>query len=259
MSSKIDKNAIVSKTAKLGAGVTVGPYAIIGPDAEIGEGSCLDAFVQVLGNTKIGKNCRIFSHSVLGNPPQDLKYKGERSFLVVGDGNIIREFVTMNLGTEKDSKTIIGSNNLIMAYSHIAHDCIIGNNNVLANCATLAGHVTIEDKVTIGGLVAVHQFCRLGTLSIIGGCSKVVQDVVPYSMSDGHPSVVCGLNLIGMKRANFSSETTRALRKAFKILFFDNHPLTKAKELVKKELPSTKELEYLLSFISSSQRGIGRK
>ena len=259
MSSKIDKKAIVSEKAKLGPGVSVGPYAIIGPDVEIGAGTSIDAFAQAIGNTKIGKNCRIFSHAVLGTPPQDLKYKGERSFLIVGDNNIIREFVTMNLGTEKDSKTTIGNNNLIMAYSHIAHDCIIGNHNVLANCATLAGHVTIEDKVTIGGLVAVHQFCRLGLLSIVGGCSKVVQDVAPFSMSDGHPSIVCGLNLIGMKRANFSLDTIRTLKKAFKILFFENHTLDKAKELVKSGLPLTKELNYLLSFISSSKRGLGRQ
>ena len=259
MTIKVDEKAIVSKKAHLGSGVTVGPYAVIGPDAEIGEGTSIDAFAQVIGNTKIGKNCHIFSHAVIGGVPQDLKYKGEKSFLVVGNNNIIREFVTMNLGTEKDSKTIIGNNNLIMAYSHIAHDCIIGNYNILANCATLAGHVTIEDKVTIGGLVAVHQFCRLGLLSIVGGCSKVVQDVAPFSMSDGHPSVACGLNSIGMKRANFSLEAIRVLKKAFKILFFENHTLDKAKELVKRELPLTKEISYLLSFVSSSKRGLGRQ
>lgn len=259
MPIKIDKKAIVSEKAVLGPSVTIGPYAIIGPDVKIGAGSSIDAFAQVIGNTTIGKNCHIFSHAAIGNVPQDLKYNGERSFLAVGDNNIIREFVTMNLGTEKDSKTIIGNNNLIMAYSHIAHDCVIGNNNVLANCATLAGHVTIEDKVTIGGLVAIHQFCRLGLLSIVGGCSKVVQDVAPFSMSDGHPSVTCGLNLIGLKRANFSLEAIRVLKKAFKILFFEGHPFDKAKELVKKELPSTKELNYLFSFISSSKRGLGRQ
>jgi len=259
MSSKIDKNAIVSEKARLDSSVIVGPYAIIGPDVEIGADTTIDAFAQVIGNTKIGKNCHIFSHAVIGNPPQDLKYRGEQSFLIVGDNNIVREFVTMNLGTEKGSKTVIGNNNLIMAYSHIAHDCIIGNNNVLANCATLAGHVTIEDKVTIGGLVAIHQFCRLGMLSIVGGCSKVVQDVAPFSMSDGHPSVTCGLNLIGMKRANFSLETVRVLKKAFKIIFFEGHTFDKAEELVKKELPLTKELSYLLSFISSSKRGLGRQ
>jgi UDP-N-acetylglucosamine acyltransferase len=177
---------------------------------------------------------------------------------MVGDNNIIREFVTMNPGTEEDSKTLIGNNNLIMAYSHIAHDCSVGNNNVFANCATLAGHVSIEDSVTIGGLVAVHQFCRLGAYSIVGGCSKVVQDVPPYSMCDGHPAIVCGLNLIGLKRANMTNETIRLLKKVFKIIFFSGYPFSKAKDIVKKELPASKEIEYLLSFISSSKRGIGR-
>jgi UDP-N-acetylglucosamine acyltransferase len=164
----------------------------------------------------------------------------------------------MNMGTEEGSKTIVGNNNLIMAYSHIAHDCFVGNNNVLANCATLAGHVTIEDRVTVGGLVAIHQFCRLGTLSMIGGCSKVVQDVPPYSVSDGHPSVVRGLNLIGLRRANFSQSSISLLKKAFKLMFFEGHLLAKAKELVIKELPSSKEVDYLLKFISSSERGVGR-
>jgi UDP-N-acetylglucosamine acyltransferase len=258
-SAKISPRAIVSKNAILGENVTVGHYAIIGDGVEIGPGTVIDSFAQVIGNTRIGKNCRIFSHAVIGNIPQDLKYKGERSYLIVGDNNIIREFVTMNVGTEKDSKTVIASDNLIMAYSHIAHDCIIGSYNVLANCATLAGHVTIEDKVTVGGLVAIHQFCRLGKLSIVGGCSKVVQDVPPFGMSDGHPSAVCGLNLIGLKRANVSIETIRVLKKAFKVLFFENHTFDKAEELVKKELSTSKEIEYLLKFISTSQRGIGRK
>lgn len=258
MSTQIHSQAIVSSKAKLGNNVKIGPAVIIGDNVSIGDDTVVDAFAQVIGNTKIGKNCRIFSYAILGNIPQDLKYKGERSYLSVGDNNIIREFVTMNVGTEIDSKTIIGSNNLIMAYSHIAHDCIVGNNNVLANCATLAGHVTIEDKVTVGGLVAIHQFCRLGTISIVGGCSKVVQDVPPYSMCDGHPAIVCGVNSVGLKRSGLSNETIRLLKKAFKILFLDNHPLNKAKELLKKEVPLSKEIEYLLRFISSSKRGIGR-
>lgn len=259
MAVNIDKNAIVDSKAELGENVTIGPFAIIGPDVKIGSGSIIDGFAQVVGTTRIGKNCHIFSYAAIGNPPQDLKYKGERSFLIVGDGNVIREFVTMNVGTEKDSKTIIGNNNLVMAYSHIAHDCLIGDNNVLANCATLAGHVTIEDRVTVGGIVAIHQFCRLGKLSIVGGCSKVVQDVPPFSMSDGHPSAVCGLNTIGLRRAKIPSESLSSLKKAFKVLFFDNHSLDKAKELVESEISGSKEIEYLLQFISSSKRGIGRK
>jgi UDP-N-acetylglucosamine acyltransferase len=258
MATKIDKRAIIEKGAKIDENVTIGPYAVIGPSVKIGSGCVIDAFAQVVGNTTVGKNNHIFSYAVIGNVPQDLKYKGEESFLIVGNNNTIREFVTMNVGTEKGSKTIVGNGNLIMAYSHIAHDCFIGNDNVLANCATLAGHVTIEDRVTVGGIVAIHQFCRLGILSMIGGCSKVVQDVPPYCVSDGHPSVVRSLNLIGLRRANFSQSSISLLKKAFKIMFFEDHPLARAKELVAKELSSSKEVEYLLKFISSSERGIGR-
>ena len=259
MSTQIHSQAIVSPKAKIGDNVKIGPAVIIGDNVTIGSGTSIDAFAQIIGNTKIGKNCRIFSYAILGNIPQDLKYKGERSFLIVGDNNIIREFVTMNVGTEEDSKTIIGNNNLIMAYSHVAHDCVIGDNNVLANCATLAGHVTIENKVTVGGLVAIHQFCRLGTLSMVGGCSKVVQDVPPYSICDGHPAIVHGLNSVGLKRAGMAEENVRMLKKAFKILFFDNHLFNSAEVLLKKEVPLTKEIDYLLQFMSSSKRGIGRQ
>ncbi|MEI8350457.1 MAG: acyl-ACP--UDP-N-acetylglucosamine O-acyltransferase [Candidatus Omnitrophota bacterium] len=258
MSTQIHPHAIVSPTACLDENVIIGPYAVIGEHVKIGSKTVIDSFAQVTGHTEVGSNCRIFSYAVLGNPPQDLKYKGERSFLVVGKNNIIREFVTMNLGTEKDSKTVVGDNNLIMAYSHIAHDCCIGNENVLANCATLAGHVTIEDRVVIGGLVAIHQFCRLGTLSIVGGCSKVVQDIPPYSMCDGHPAVVYGLNLVGLRRARFSATTVGTLKKAFKILFFDNHPFDKAREIATKELSLSEEVTYLLNFLATSKRGISR-
>jgi UDP-N-acetylglucosamine acyltransferase len=258
MSTQIHPQAIVSPKAQLDDNVKIGPYAIIGDNVKIGHSSVVESFAQVIGYTEIGKDCHIFPYAVVGNIPQDLKYKGERSFLFVGNNNRIREFVTINPGTTKDSKTIVGNNNLIMVYSHIAHDCIIGNDNILANGTTLAGYVNIEDRVVIGGLVAIHQFCRIGSCSIIGGCSKVVQDIPPYSMCDGHPAVVYGLNLVGLKRANFSPEAIRALRKAFKILFFENHPFDKAKELVKSELSSSQEIEYLLNFLSSSKRGISR-
>ncbi|MCF7916553.1 MAG: acyl-ACP--UDP-N-acetylglucosamine O-acyltransferase, partial [Candidatus Omnitrophica bacterium] len=194
MVQNIDPRAMVDPSAKIAEGVRVGPYAIVSSNVEIGAGTIIDAFAQVLGYTKIGCNCHIFSQSVVGSIPQDLKYKGERSYLEIGDNNKIREFVTINPGTEKDTKTIIGNDNLIMAYSHVAHDCIIGNKNILANGATLAGYVQIGKSVVVGGLVAIHQFCRLGDYCIIGGCSKVVQDVPPYSMCDGHPAVVRALN-----------------------------------------------------------------
>jgi len=258
MATKIHPHALVEKGARLDDGVVIGPYAIVANDATIQKGTQVDAFAQVLGNTTIGKNCHIFSYAVIGSAPQDLKYTNEKSFLTVGNNNTIREFVTINPGTEKDSLTCIGNNNLIMAYSHVAHNCILGDNNVFANGATLAGHVEIQDKVVIGGLVAIHQFCKVGKFSIIGGCSKVVQDIPPYSMCDGHPARVYGLNTVGLRRGKFAKDTIDALKKAFKLLFFENHPVNKAKELIAKECQHIPELEDLLDFVSSSKRGISK-
>jgi UDP-N-acetylglucosamine acyltransferase len=258
MSTQIDPKAIVSPSAQIGKNVKIGPYAVIAENAKIDADCIIDSFAQVLGYTEIGKGCHIFPYAVVGNIPQDLKYKGERSFLIIGDNNRIREFVTINPGTQRDAKTIIGSNNLIMAYSHIAHDCTIGDNNILANAATLAGYVELKNNVVIGGLVAVHQFCRLGDFAIIGGCSKVVQDIPPYSMCDGHPAVVCGLNLVGLRRAKFSASTIKDLREAFKILFFKNHTFSEARQLIKDNKPATNEIDLLLEFISSSKRGISK-
>lgn len=258
MSVQIDPKAMVSPKARLGKGVGIGPYAVIGENVKIGPDCVIDSFAQVLGYTELGEGCHVFPYAVVGNIPQDLKYKGDKSFLIIGNNNKIREFVTINPGTDKGAKTIIGSGNLIMAYSHIAHDCKIGDRNVFANSATLAGYVTVGNSVVIGGLVAIHQFCRLGDFSIIGGCSKVVQDIPPFSMSDGHPATICGLNLVGLKRAKFSSSTIRTLKKAFKIIFFENHLIAQSKELVQKDLPPLKELEHLFEFISSSKRGISK-
>jgi len=258
MSVQIDPKAMVSPKAQLGEGVKIGPYAVIGENVKIGPDCVIDSFAQVLGYTELGRGCHIFPYAVVGNIPQDLKYKGDKSFLIIGNNNKIREFVTINPGTDKGAKTIIGSDNLIMAYSHIAHDCKIGDGNVFANSATLAGYVTIGKRVVIGGLVAIHQFCRLGDFSIIGGCSKVVQDIPPFSMCDGHPAAICGLNLVGLKRAKFPSSTIRTLKKAFKIIFFENHPIVQSKELIQKDLPPLKELERLFEFISSSKRGISK-
>ncbi len=258
MSSKIDPKAIVHPKACIGKDTVVGPYATIGEKVKLGANCRVDSFAQVLGRTQVGEGTRIFSYAVIGNIPQDLKYKGDISYLIIGNNNTIREFVTINPGTDEGSKTIMGDNNLLMAYAHVAHDCIVGNNNVLANNATLAGYVSVGNKVVIGGLVAIHQFCRLGDYAIIGGCSKVVQDIPPYSMSDGHPAVVCGVNIVGLRRGGFSREIIQSLRKASKILFHEKHPIAEAKELVKKNLPPLAEIDFLLEFVSSSKRGIAK-
>jgi len=253
---QIHSSAVVSKKAKLAEEIIVGPFAVIGDNAQIGSGTKIGAHVVVEGNTTIGKNCELFTGAVIGSRPQDLKYKGEKVFLEVGDNNIIREYCTLNPGTEEGGKTIVGSGNLIMAYSHVAHDCRVGNHCVLANGATLAGHVTIEDRAVIGGLVAIHQFVRIGNLSIIGGCSKVVQDIPPYSTCDGHPAAVFGLNLIGLRRNNVSRESIGKLDDAYRILFSSGLSIKHGLEKVSKEVELTTEVAYLIEFIKHTERGI---
>jgi UDP-N-acetylglucosamine acyltransferase len=255
---QIHPTAIVSKKTKLGDDLQVGPYTIIGDNVTIGQRTKIGARCVIEGNTSIGESCEIFTGAVIGSRPQDLKYKGERSFLEIGDNNVIREYCTFNPGTEEDSKTIVGNDNLFMAYSHIAHDCIVGNNCIIANNGTLAGHVTIEDKAIIGGLVAIHQFVRVGILSIIGGCSKVVQDIPPYSTCDGHPARVYGLNLIGLRRNNVPKESIEQLNHAFKILFNSGFSVRHALEILEKGRQTNKEVVYLIDFIKKSQRGVVR-
>jgi UDP-N-acetylglucosamine acyltransferase len=253
---QIHETAIVSKKAKLAEDVQVGPYTVIGEGVAIGQGTKVGAHCLIEGNTSIGHNCEIFSGAVIGSRPQDLKYKGEKSFLEIGDNNIIREYCTFNRGTGEGGKTAVGSNNLFMAYAHIAHDCVIGNHCIIANNGTLAGHVTIEDAAVVGGLVAIHQFVRLGKLSIVGGCSKVVQDIPPYSTSDGHPARVYGLNLVGLRRNNIPRDSIEELNRAFKILFNTGLSIKHALEKIEKEIQQTEEILYLVNFIKSSQRGI---
>ena len=255
---QVHPTAIVSKKAKLADDIQVGPYSIIADNAVIGKSTQIHAYCVIEGNTTIGCGCEIFTGAVIGSRPQDLKYKGEKSFLEIGDNNIIREYSTFNPGTGEGSKTVVGNNNLFMAYSHIAHDCVIGNNCIIANNGTLAGHVTIEDQAVVGGLVAIHQFVRIGRLSIIGGCSKVVQDIPPYSTCDGHPARVYGLNLIGLRRNGISKDSIEQLGRAFKILFNTGLTAKHALEKVKEEVASGNEVSYLINFIKNSQRGIVR-
>lgn len=255
---QIHPTAIVSKKAKLAEDIQIGPYAIIGDNVVIGKACKIGAHCLIIGNTTIGKNCEIFTGAVIGSAPQDLKYKGEKNLLLIGDNNIIREYCTFNPGTGDGGKTCVGSNNLFMAYAHVAHDCFVGNNCVIANNGTLAGHVTVEDKAVVGGLVAIHQFVRVGELSIIGGCSKVVQDIPPYSTCDGHPARVYGLNLIGLRRCNINKESIRKLNHVFKILFNSGLSVKHALEKIEQEKESTVEVSYLIKFIKNSSRGISR-
>ena len=254
---KSAKTAIIHPKAKLAHSVEVGHYAVIDKDVAIGENTSIGHHCYITGNTAIGKNCRIFAGSVIGEIPQDLKFKGENIFLKIGDNNIIREFVTINRGTkEGGGTTIVGKDNLIMAYVHIAHDCRIGNNTVISNAATFAGHVYIEDKATISGLVAIHQFVRVGKLAMIGGISRVMQDIPPYSLAVGQPASVVSLNSVGLKRANMSIEVRNVLKRAIKILFKSGLSIAHAVEKVEEELPEIPEVAYLVDFVKSSKRGI---
>ena len=255
---QIDQTAVVSKKAKLSEGVCVGPYTVINDGVSVGSGTKIGSHCFIDGNTTIGKCCEIFTGAVVGSRPQDLKYKGEKVFLDIGDNNIIREYCTFNPGTEEGGRTIVGSGNLFMAYSHVAHDCRVGNNCVLANNSTLAGHVTIEDTVVIGGLVAIHQFVRVGSFSIIGGCSKVVQDIPPYSTCDGHPAVVYGLNLVGLRRHKVTRDTIKELDRAYKVLFNSGFTAKHALEELEKLGTKSAEVKHLINFVKASQRGISK-
>mgnify|MGYP003395103812 FL=1 len=256
--NKIHPTAIVDKKAKLADDIEVGPYAIIGPNTEIARGNVIGGHATIEGHTIIGEGNRIFTGAVIGSAPQDLKYKGKKTFLKIGKNNIIREYVTMNPGTEEGTSTSVGDGNLFMAYSHVAHNCRVGNNCVIANAGTLAGHVTLEDKVVLGGFAGVHQFTRVGKMAIIGGCSKVVQDIPPFSTCDGNPARVYGLNLVGVRRAGMPQKAQRELKKAFKILFHSGLVLKNSIKKVKKEIELVEEVEYLLNFLENSERGICR-
>jgi UDP-N-acetylglucosamine acyltransferase len=254
----IHPSAIVSPKAKLAPGVFVGPFSIIGDQVSIGADTKIGAHCVIEGNTTIGKNCEIFTGAVVGSRPQDLKFKNEKVFLEIGNNNIIREYCTLNPGTSEGSKTEVGDDNLLMAYSHVAHDCRVGNGCVLANNSTLAGHVSIEDKAVIGGLVAIHQFVRIGMLAIIGGCSKVVQDIPPFSTCDGHPARVYGLNLVGLRRKGVGHEAIKKIDQAFKLIFNSGLSAKHALERVEQTIEKTEEINYLINFVKSSERGLTR-
>jgi len=255
---QIHSSAIISPKAKIEPTATVGPFSVIGDNVSIGANTVIGAHCVIEGKTAIGNGCQIFTGAVIGSRPQDLKFKGEDVVLEIGNNNIIREYCTLNPGTGQGGKTSVGDNNLLMAYSHVAHDCRVGSGCVLANNSTLAGHVTIEDKAVVGGIVAIHQFVRVGMLSIIGGCSKVVQDIPPFSTCDGHPARVYGLNLIGLRRKGVSRESIRQIDQVFKLIFNSGLSAKHAIEKIEKELTGNEEIAYLVNFIRNSERGLSR-
>ena len=255
---KVHKTAIIHSGTSISPGVVIGPYSVIEEGVTLGDNVRVGSHCVVTGQTTIGANCKIYTGAVIGSAPQDKKFNADDNvFLNIGENNVIREYVTINPGTvEGGAKTVIGNDNLIMAYSHIAHDCIIGNKCVMANAATLGGHVTLEDNAMIGGLSAVHQFVRLGRLCIVGGCSKVVQDVPPFSMCDGHPASVVNINAVGLKRADFSLNTMQRLKRAFKLLFWSGLSKTHALERIENEIETCPEIEHLIFFAKTTKRGL---
>jgi UDP-N-acetylglucosamine acyltransferase len=254
----IHTTAIIDPRTELDASVEVGPYCIIGPKVTIGKGTTLGPHVVIEGWTQIGEHCTIFQFASIGAIPQDLKYRGEDTWVIIGNHNTIRESVTINRGTAHAGKTVIGDHTLLMAYSHVAHDCSIGNHVILANVATLAGHIEIEDYAIVGGLVGVHQFVRLGRFCIIGGGSGVNQDIPPYLMANGQRAKLFGLNLVGLKRHNFSDEAISNLKKAYRIIFRSNLTLQKAFDQIEAEIQNSPEVDHLVTFIKNSERGVTR-
>ena len=257
--TQVHPTAIVHPDAALGEGVSVGPYAVIAERVTIGPGTRVGARCVIEGRTTIGAECELFTGAVIGSAPQDLKYQGEASVLTIGDRNKIREYVTINPGTSGGGgKTVIGSDCLLMAYAHVAHDCLVGSHVIIANSAALAGHILVEDRAVIGGLVGVHQFVRVGTLSIIGGCSRVTQDIPPYATCVGYPAAVFGLNNEGLRRAGVSSAVKQRLHHAFRVLFHSKLSMSHALAQVAQDADHCPELQHLLAFIRASKRGVAR-
>lgn len=252
----IHPTAIIAEGAKLHPTVEVGPFTIIGPNVEIGANTIVGPSCHINGYTTIGTDNVIHPSAIIGAPPQDLKFKGERSFLNIGNGNHLREFITVHLAEGEDQYTIIGDNNLLMAYVHIAHNCKVGNNIIMSNAVTLAGHVEVSDRAVLGGFTGVHQFCKIGSLAMIGGMSKIVKDVPPFIRIDGNPARVVGLNSVGLRRNNVSRESITNIKELYKIFFRSDMNVSqimeKWNELVIAEDPFVKQFH---DFIKSATRG----
>jgi UDP-N-acetylglucosamine acyltransferase len=257
--TRIHETAVVDRRAEIDSDVEIGPYSVIGACVKIGKGSRIRSHVVIEGRTSLGEGNVIFQFATVGSVPQDLKYKGEPSELVIGNHNTIREFVSINPGTTGGGMvTRVGDRNLLMMYCHIAHDCVLGNDNIVANGATLGGHVVIEDYVIVGGLVGIHQFTRIGSGAILGAGSMVSKDVPPYCNATGDRARLHGLNLEGLKRRRVGKEKIEALKKAYRIMFRSRLKTGDAIVRIQQELAGCAEAEHLVSFVQNSQRGICR-
>jgi UDP-N-acetylglucosamine acyltransferase len=254
----IHPSAIIHPNAQLGSNCHIGPFCVIGEHVTLGPDCKLHSHVVIDGHTTLGAGNELFPFAAIGLKTQDLKWKGGVTRTLIGDHNVFRENTTVHSATNDGDATVIGSHNHFLAYTHIAHDCRVGSHIVMSNVGTLAGHVIVEDHAIIGGLAAVHQFCRIGRMAIIGGCSKVVQDVPPFMLADGNPAETKALNKVGLERNGVSEDSQAALKKAFKILFRDGLTVSNALLKIEAELPQLPELQHLIAFVKASERGISK-
>jgi len=257
----IHPTAIIDESSDISPDAQIGPYCVIGPNTRIGAGCVLDSHINVHGCTDMGERCRFYSHSSIGTDPQDLKYKGETTHLKIGSDNVFREFVTLNRGTRGGHGiTVIGNNNFFMAYSHVAHDCVVGSHVIMANAATLAGHVTVEDHATVGAFSAVHQFCRVGSHAFIGGFSVVTRDALPFirTVGDRNQAKIYGINIIGLQRKGFSEKCIAELKQVYRICFRSKMSIGDALAKIKETQWDSSEVSTLIEFMENSERGFIR-
>jgi UDP-N-acetylglucosamine acyltransferase len=253
----IHPTAVVEKGAELGDDVEVGPFCFVGPRVKIGAGTKLLRHVNIDGITEIGERCEIHPFASIGGPPQDITYHGEETTCTVGSGNVIREYATINRGSTASFTTKVGSNNFIMAYSHVAHDCVVGNNVIMANCATLGGHVHVDDFAILSGLCAIHQFCKVGKYAFVSGLTGVPKDVPPFVIVAGNRARPYGLNVVGLERRGFTKDEVADLKRAYRILFRSSLPLETSLKMIEEQLQGA-YIEELIRFIRASERGICR-
>ncbi|MBC8143871.1 MAG: acyl-ACP--UDP-N-acetylglucosamine O-acyltransferase [Armatimonadetes bacterium] len=255
MASNIHQTAVIDPAAQIGADVTIGAYSVIAGNCTIGDNTVIGPHVVLEEHTHIGRECTIRSGAVLGGLPQDLKFKGETSYVRVGDRNMIREFVTIHRATGAEASTTVGDDNLVMAYVHIGHNCAISSRTMISSYAALSGHVIVEDNVVIGGMVGVHQFVRVGKLAMLGGYSKVVVDVPPFMLADGRPADVLELNVRGLRRSGLSASSRTKLRLAYKLLYRSNLNITQALEAIEQEIEPEDAVTYLTDFVKNISSG----
>jgi len=255
---RIHPTAIIDSTAQIGQTTHIGPYCVVGANVTLGEGCLLHNHVTIAGPTTIGEGNEFYPFSSIGQRSQDLKYEAEPTYLEIGVRNTFREFVTIHRATAPGGVTRVGSHGNFLAYSHIAHDCTVGDHVIFSNNGTLAGHVTVGDHAVIGGLSGVHQFCRIGAHAIIGGCTKIVQDVPPFLIADGNPAEMRGVNMVGLERRGFDAAALRELREAFKVIYRSNLNTSQAMDVLRRDFPDSEMVGFLVSFIAASERGIVR-